>query len=268
MRRLLALALLLLALPAQGQRSSALEAQLKELLLDKTLTLRTFYSGERLRFDPLGLPLEAGPAGPWTTDAQLRVQDLSLTPTALLLRGRRQRFVFGSDGRIRHHNGGPATLELELAAPLRTPADANRALARVFLPGDEKLSDFVPAYWKFILTKQWQTVDFALADFVPGETLYAPGLGEVSWPKVIGRGDSLDAPMAFCGRIEGEVGLAGVVGPDGTLRALEITDPFGLGLDDRAAEIISQWRFQPAKLAGKPVFAQVQFWIFFRRTAC
>ncbi len=267
MRRFLVLALWLAALPAWAQHSSPLEAQLRDLLTDRLVTLRTFYSGERLRFDPAGLPLEAGAVGPWTVDAQIRVQQLTLTPTALRLSGRRQHFTLG-DGHIHHQNDGPVTVELELAAPLRTPAEASRALERVFLRNDEKLSDFVPAYWKFILTRQWETVEFALADFVPGETLYTGGQGEVSMPKVIGRGDALDAPMAVCGRIEGRVGLVGVIGPDGALRALQITDPFGLGLDDRAAEIISQWRFEPARKGRQPVFSQVQFWLSFQRDRC
>jgi hypothetical protein len=268
MRRLPAIVLLLLALPAWGQRPASLEDQLRQVYLDHMMVLRTIYTGERLRFDAMGLPLEAGPVGAWTTDGQILVQDLTLTPGAIRLRGQRQHFIFGVNGDLRHHNAGPVTVELELAAPLRTRADASRAIARVFLRSDEKPADFAPTYWKFILTHQWETVDFALADFVPGETLYTPGRGDISWPKVIGRGDALDAPMAVCSQIEGEVGLVGVVGPDGSLRALQITDPFGLGLDDRAAALISQWRFQPAKKGREPVFAQVQFWIYFRRGAC
>jgi hypothetical protein len=268
MRRLLALALLLLPLPAWAQGSASLQAQLRQMFDDQRVTLRTFYSGERLRFDSLGLPLEAGPVGPWTTDAEIRVQDVSLTPDAIVLRGRRQHFVFGLSGNLRHHNAGPVTVEVQWPERGRTRDAALRLLARVFLRREEKLSDFVPSYWKFVLTRQWESVEFALNDFLPGETLYTPGRGDVSWPKVIGRGDSLDAPIAVCGRIEGEVGLVGVVGPEGSLRALQIVSPFGLGLDDRAAEIIGQWRFQPAKKGRDPVSAQVRFQIFFRRSAC
>jgi hypothetical protein len=268
MRRLPALALLLLALPAWGQRPPSLEGELKQAYADHMVILRTYYSGERLRFDAMGLPLEAGAVGAWTTDGQILVQDLTLAPGAIRLRGQRQHFLFGLNGDLRHHNAGPVTVELELAAPLRTRADAARAMARVFLRSDEKAADFAPAYWKFILTHQWQSVEFALADFLPGETLYTPGRGDVTWPKVIGRGDALDAPIAVCGQVEGEVGLMGVIGPDGALRALQITDPFGLGLDDRAAAIISQWRFQPARKGSQPVSAQVQFWIYFHRDAC
>lgn len=268
MRRLLALILLLLPLPAWGQGPAALEAQLRQMLADQRVTLRTFYSGERLRFDSLGLPLEAGPVGPWTTDAEIRVQELSLTPDAIVLRGRRQHIVFGLSGGLRHHNAGPVTVEVEWPESGRTRDAALRLLARVFLRSDEKLADFAPSYWKFVLTNQWSSVEFALADFLPGETLYTPGRGDVSWPKVIGRGDSLDAPVAVCSPIEGEVGLAGVVGPDGSLRVLQIASPFGLGLDDRAANLISKWRFQPAKLKGRSVYAQLPFWIFFRRSAC
>ncbi len=268
MRRLLALALLLLPLPAWGQDSAALEAQLRQIFVDHRVTLRMFYSGERLRFDSLGLPLEAGPVGPWTTDAEIRVQELSLTPDAIVLRGRRQHFDFGFSGNLRHHNAGPVTVEVQWPESPRTRAAALHLLARIFLHGDEKLSDFVPSYWKFVLTQQWASVDYALADSLPGETLYTPGRGDVTWPRVIGRGDSLDAPIAVCSRIEGEVGLVGVVGPDGSLRALQITSPFGLGLDDRAADLISQWRFEPAKKGREPVSAQVEFQVFFRRSPC
>jgi protein TonB len=48
-----------------------------------------------------------------------------------------------------------------------------------------------------------------------------------------------------------------VVAPNGRPRNIRVQRSLGMGLDEKAIEAVSQWRFQPATLNGQPVAAQI-----------
>lgn len=54
------------------------------------------------------------------------------------------------------------------------------------------------------------------------------------------------------------------VGTDGHVRKEVILQPMGLGLDEKALDAASLWRFQPAMLEGKPVAVIAQIEVNFR----
>lgn len=53
--------------------------------------------------------------------------------------------------------------------------------------------------------------------------------------------------------LQGAVQVSFVIGEDGIPQNLRVISPLGLGLDEKAIESVSQWRFQPAILNGQPV---------------
>jgi len=57
-----------------------------------------------------------------------------------------------------------------------------------------------------------------------------------------------------------------VVEPDGTPDHIRIARPAGMGLDEKALEAVSQYRFAPATRDGQPVrvemYVEVNFQIF------
>jgi TonB family protein len=53
--------------------------------------------------------------------------------------------------------------------------------------------------------------------------------------------------------LEGAVSVWCEVGEDGSVRRTDVTEPIGLGLDQKAIEAVKQQRFQPATLDGRPV---------------
>lgn len=53
--------------------------------------------------------------------------------------------------------------------------------------------------------------------------------------------------------LEGSVQLELRVREDGTAHGIKVVRGLGMGLDERAVEAVGQWRFDPAKKAGKPV---------------
>src|SRR5450631_3655245 len=48
-----------------------------------------------------------------------------------------------------------------------------------------------------------------------------------------------------------------IVGADGNPRNIRVTNPIGLGLDEKALEAVRTWKFQPALKDGKPVAVEI-----------
>jgi TonB family protein len=51
--------------------------------------------------------------------------------------------------------------------------------------------------------------------------------------------------------LEGTVVLRGTIGEDGFAHDLEVLEPLGLGLDEKAIEAVKQWHFQPTVVTGQ-----------------
>jgi TonB family protein len=64
--------------------------------------------------------------------------------------------------------------------------------------------------------------------------------------------------------LEGAVSVWCEVGEDGSVRRTDVTEPIGLGLDQKAIEAVKQQRFQPATLDGRPVTHVVEVVVEFQ----
>ena len=83
-------------------------------------------------------------------------------------------------------------------------------------------------------------------------------------PKVIYKVEPEYSEQARKAKVQGSVIVTATVGIDGRLRDIRVVTPLGLGLDERAVEAVSLWRFQPATADGKPVPYPVQIEVNFR----
>jgi protein TonB len=92
-----------------------------------------------------------------------------------------------------------------------------------------------------------------------------PGNG-VSWPRLIVEVKPAYTAEAMRGRIEGVVELEIVVLADGSVGRITLIRSLDsrFGLDEEAIKAVRQWRFDPAKLAGKPVTVRVPVEVSFR----
>ena len=92
-----------------------------------------------------------------------------------------------------------------------------------------------------------------------------PGNG-VSWPSLIVEVKPAYTADAMRARIEGVVELEIVVLADGTVGRITLTRSLDsrFGLDEEAIKAVRRWRFDPAKLAGKPVTVRVPVEVSFR----
>jgi TonB family protein len=88
--------------------------------------------------------------------------------------------------------------------------------------------------------------------------------GGVSAPKVIDAPDPDYSEEARKAKYQGTCILWLIVGPDGHPRDLKVARTLGMGLDQKAIEAVRRWRFEPAKMNGKPVAVQINVEVNFR----
>jgi TonB family protein len=108
-----------------------------------------------------------------------------------------------------------------------------------------------------------ETVRIQPAAPPPGPGVYRVG-GGVSAPKLVERYEPSYTEEARAARVQGSVLLYVVVRSDGTagqIRVLRSLDP---GLDQRAVEAVSTWKFTPGMKDGMPVSVEAQIEVNFR----
>ena len=88
--------------------------------------------------------------------------------------------------------------------------------------------------------------------------------GAVVAPVVLHRVDPEFSEEARKAKFQGTVVLTIVVGADGKPHAIRIVSGLGLGLDEKAIEAVSQWKFKPAMRNGRPVPAPATIEVNFR----
>ena len=86
------LALLAISLHAQG---SDLEQNLRDQYKGKTVILRGFYAGEKLRYDPAGVLVTGAMSGDWTTEGFILLNDIQVSEARLKIKGKRLWVVMG-----------------------------------------------------------------------------------------------------------------------------------------------------------------------------
>jgi TonB family protein len=75
-----------------------------------------------------------------------------------------------------------------------------------------------------------------------------------SSPVVVYRGtDPSYTEEARTAGLQGTVQVSFMIGEDGVPQNLRVINPLGHGLDEKAIDAVSQWRFQPIVLNGKPI---------------
>lgn len=99
----------------------------------------------------------------------------------------------------------------------------------------------------------------------PGEGIAIPGHNGVTYPACAYCPRPEYSDEARRAKYQGTVILSVVVLPDGRASAIEVINSPGLGLDEKAREAVSTWRFTPAHdTVGKPVAARINVEVVFQ----
>jgi TonB family protein len=79
-------------------------------------------------------------------------------------------------------------------------------------------------------------------------------MGSISAPRVIYAPDPEYSEAARKSKYQGTVVLWVMIGADGRVHSIQLRQPVGLGLDEKAIEAVKTWRFEPARRSdGKPI---------------
>lgn len=285
------LALLALTIPLSSQ-SDELNQHLSEYQ-GKTLLLRGFYSDDLLRYDSSGAPSNAA-SGDWTVDGFVRVTAIHLSDDRLVIKAQRM-VAFWSDKKqfelrplerskgIRRSN---ETVQVEANPGMHNPSpeQVDALLNKIFLTAQDHLDDLVPEYWKPCVSGGLRQTDKNCV-FAP-QLLSVPGVASssaleglkgnvlnkdpyglagslvrvgngVSPPRVTHQQEPEFSEAARAKKFQGVVVLMLVVDKEGTPRNIRISRPLGYGLDEKAVQAVSAWRFKPGHKDGMPVNVQI-----------
>ena len=184
-------------------------------------------------------------------------------------------------------------VEISFDQPLSTADQAQTLLGNVFALNKGDFLDSVPAFWRGYLDGYFNDFDFKQGkemDFKPekpaprrnalsrnGNTGQPPAAQENGYAdeKIHHVGGDVKAPKptftpepefsepARYEKFQGVVVVDLVVGTDGKVHNSKVVRALGLGLDEKAVTMIGTWRFDPAKLNGKPVAVEMNVEVAF-----
>jgi periplasmic protein TonB len=94
--------------------------------------------------------------------------------------------------------------------------------------------------------------------FGPGPSgIFPAGRQGVTVPEAIYHPEPGFSDEARKSKTQGAVVLLLIVGKDGRTHDIRVGQSLGMGLDEKAVEAVSRWRFKPATLNGQPVATQI-----------
>jgi TonB family protein len=88
--------------------------------------------------------------------------------------------------------------------------------------------------------------------------------GGVSSPQLLFKVEPEYSEEARKAKFQGTVVLYVVVDEKGMPRDLKVVRPLGLGLDEKAIEAVTKWRFKPGYKDGRPVAVAATIEVNFR----
>ena len=262
-RALIVFTVLLLSSITQAADLNAMEKDLQDQFLKKTLTMKYFYKDDRLHFSHDGELRGKSDTGPWTLFGNIMVQKIHLIQDSLVIEGDRIAVGFQADKRLNFVEPSYLKISIDLPAPVET-GSITTAMSKVFLNGNDDIADFMPDFWLFYFKKAAlkQTPDkvaveaktssphlhissgVARGNLKKQVPIFYPDLGK-SW------------------RQAGSVVLQGTIGKDGRMIHLRVVRPAGMGLDEAAYESVKQWEYNPYRFKGEPVAVETTITVNF-----
>jgi TonB family protein len=225
------------------------------------------------------------------TSLSLSGHRLTIQADRLSLVNGGQTFGFQQSGGKKKEKAKKASglrIEVEFDPSGITGEKADVALSRIFLTSQDRFADLVPDCWKPCVLAastgkgrtQYIACGFppefaAIPGVVPKSDEHAEsvqdGDGEPKGSdlQVIPIGKGVTPPRRVSGPdpdlstearqlgYKGAIGLLIVVDKTGQVRNIRVSKPLGLGLEHKAVEAVTKWRFNPAEKDGQPVAVEL-----------
>jgi len=251
---------------------------------NKILTLRHFYAGDRLHLYGDGALVDDAPAGIWTADGQIEVRDASQNGSVLTIKARRIYLVYDSKRKEfvdaltlipaypdKQQKDIERTLkkrqvEIRIEMPPNPdPKEIPETLHAVFLAPDEPMGNIAPPYYRdFFATREGRPKSQELPAGVFRLASIGSKSGDITAPHLTTRTDPEYSEIARQLKAQGTAVLSLVVDASGSVRDVQVIQPLGAGLDEKAIAAVNQWKFDPATKDGKPVPVAISVEVDFR----
>ncbi len=108
-----------------------------------------------------------------------------------------------------------------------------------------------------------QAAQAGLRNQSSGSDVYRIG-GQVTAPLVVSKAEPEYTADARIAKYQGTSLLSVEIDADGSPRDIRVVRPLGFGLDEKAIEAVTKWRFRPATKDGQPVKVMAQIEVNFR----
>jgi len=225
-------------------------------MVGRALFLRCFCTEDNLSFDAEGHVTGLAKATDWTLAGVNVLKVERKAPGVVELDGVRVAMRFAPDRReFDRHAQNDEKMKIVMTDTGNVAA-FERALKNVFATGiDRPLQESMPEFWQhyFDPGRAWPQ------DALTGQTIEsipAP-TATASVAALTHRGEASYTSEAAHDRVAGQVRLRLVVDAAGVPRRIAVMQPIGYGLDEKAVEAVSKWRFTPAMDKGKAVNSAV-----------
>jgi TonB family protein len=230
-----------------------------ETLIGKALFLRNFYASNSLSYNAAGQLEGDSKASDWTLAAVNVLKATRPTPDEIELEGVRTAVRYNPDAHeFQRHALNDQKMKLVIQLDPNPGLQASQlrvAFAAIFAVGiDPALQRSMPPLWRHYFDPGlvWP------ADGLTTATIYQM-LGQADQPKdvtppsVASKVEPGFTAAARVDKVRGPLQLRLVVDAEGVPQRIVVTRPLGYGLDERAAEALAKWRYNPAIRGGQPV---------------
>src|SRR6266567_2940856 len=148
--RFFSFVLVVIILTSAPARAQHFEDILRPELVGKTVVLRDFYRGDRLRFDSQGSPVGKAEPGFWSSDGIVLIEKVSSEKNKkLVLKARR--IISEFDPKVgkftNFETNDEIRIEVELNPNWRDAAPAQLLVKKIFATGLEDVRTTIPEYW-------------------------------------------------------------------------------------------------------------------------
>jgi len=257
--------------------AQSLADQAKELELrhkGKLLRVRHLLSDSKIRFDAKGNLVGKWQPGRWTWHSTVEVTGVEVKEGLLKIKANRLLLNYSrGTHKFNSLRSGSVEIEIETLPEADGTIDLNKEWNKAFLTSAEEYPLDMQPYWRpfikcvlnpkneecdYYEKKSWEPDVYNVKpgpgpSWTPTYTdVYTIG-GDVKPPRVRSKVEPLYTDVARSAKLEGTVLLEAIVTKTGSIEIVRIIRPLGYGIEENAAEALSQWIFHPAMRMGQPV---------------
>lgn len=236
---------------------SALESQMRQLLQNHILGLRSPYTAADLKFDAQGKLVGASELGPWTMDSSIQISEVSLKDSSFELDGERVILVLPKDKDTATPMLSGRKVHVSLALPPNADENTIRgALGDIFSGQD--VNQRFESYWKAAsdMQKPCKAIAKEHPDGVVGTLASANPVYGCVKSSVVTPPKAISKPAPGAGAKnppQGAASLRIVLDENGSPAIIKARTSSKADYGIAALIAVSQWKYSPAMKDGKAV---------------